>query len=455
VSPSPVAFAALLLLAPLTAVAFSMLRPAVAASTVWLFAVLFLPEKVAIDAPAIPPLDKNSIAAICVLVAGLVSAPGKLRSARPGTGFDWLAIVAMVGAFVTVLTNPEPLFYGRTHLPGLALYDAVSVVGRLILTVVVPFFVGRAMHRSADDARDLLRVLVIFTLIYTPFVLYEVRMSPQLHRIVYGFAQHSFAQTVRDGGYRPMCFMGHGLALAMFVFTGATAAWALAVARVRVLNLGGGTLALLITGLMAILRSLGALVYTVVLAPLTRFAPFWVQRFIIYALCAVIVTYPFMRATGTFPTDLLLENATSHSADRAQSLGFRFENEDLLLARAQLKPWFGWGGYGRSRVFDEYGNDISVTDGAWIIVLGDGGAVGLVSIFGLLLFPALVATRTARRLKARKDRALLLGLTWIVVVTTVDLLPNGLFSSLNHYLAGCLAGLAVGMRKPARPRAPA
>ena len=60
-------------------------------------------------------------------------------------------------------------------------------------------------------------MFVLGGLIYVPLCLFEVRMSPQLHNMVYGFAQHSFGQTVRGGGWRPMVFMQHGLAVGLFM----------------------------------------------------------------------------------------------------------------------------------------------------------------------------------------------------------------------------------------------
>ena len=36
---------------------------------------------------------------------------------------------------------------------------------------------------------------------------------------------------------------------------------------------------------------------------------------------------------------------------RADSLDYRFENDDLLIAKALQQPIFGWGGWGRNRVY--------------------------------------------------------------------------------------------------------
>jgi O-antigen ligase len=73
--------------------------------------------------------------------------------------------------------------------------------------------------------------------------------------------------------------------------------------------------------------------------------------------------------------------------ERADSLKTRFTNEDALVNKAFDRPLFGWGGWGRNRVTDRTGKDVSITDGWWVIVLGDRGLVGLVALGGLLLLP--------------------------------------------------------------------
>ena len=66
---------------------------------------------------------------------------------------------------------------------------------------------------------------------------------------------------------------------------------------------------------------------------------------------------------------------------------FQFENDDMLIAKAMQKPIFGWGGWGRNRVYDESGRDIAVTDGFWILVFGSNGYVGLMSMTLAMLLP--------------------------------------------------------------------
>src|SRR5207245_2594993 len=88
------------------------------------------------------------------------------------------------------------------------------------------------------------------------------------------------------------------------------------------------------------------------------------------------------------------------SESRASSLEFRFVQEEELLKHAAERPWFGWGRYGRNRVYKEdwqgIGVDTSVTDGRWIITFGQFGIVGFLAEFGLLAIPIF---RAARALK--------------------------------------------------------
>ena len=87
----------------------------------------------------------------------------------------------------------------------------------------------------------------------------------------------------------------------------------------------------------------------------------------------IALLYPLLRAEGLFPDKLLVGIAEQVNVERAGSLLTRFEQEQQLLDRSSERPIFGWGRFGRSRVYDEYGKDISLTDGLWIITLGSSG----------------------------------------------------------------------------------
>ena len=123
-------------------------------------------------------------------------------------------------------------------------------------------------------------------------------MSPQLHRIVYGYFPHDFFQQIREGNFRPVVFMGHGLLVSVFVATSVIAAAALWRTRDSVLRLPAAGTAAVLSGLLVLCRSLGSLVYGATAAPLARFATPRVQGLAATALAIVALIYP-VRAQPT------------------------------------------------------------------------------------------------------------------------------------------------------------
>ena len=99
----------------------------------------------------------------------------------------------------------------------------------------------------------------------------------------------------------------------------------------------------------------------------------------------------------------MLDAANSISEERAESLRVRFDNEQQLLERASQRFLFGWGRWGRSRIYDEYGKDISLTDGRWVITLGQFGVLGFLAEFGLLAFTVLRAASALRFAEYERD----------------------------------------------------
>ena len=82
----------------------------------------------------------------------------------------------------------------------------------------------RRYLNSREGLRTILEVLVIGGLAYTIPVLFEVRFSPQLHTWIYGFFPHSFAQHIREDGFRPVVFLSHGLLVGIYLCIAALAA---------------------------------------------------------------------------------------------------------------------------------------------------------------------------------------------------------------------------------------
>jgi O-antigen ligase len=130
------------------------------------------------------------------------------------------------------------------------------------------------------------------------------------------------------------------------------------------------------------------------------------------------------------------------NSHRAQSLGYRLECEELLRERAWQRPWFGWGGWNRGRVYDEYGNDLAVTDGRWIIALGDRGLVGLLALFAALLLPPLrFASLFPPWRWSEPAVAPVAAAAIAVLIFSIDSLLNAGIDHLFPFMAGGLIGL--------------
>ena len=161
--------------------------------------------------------------------------------------------------------------------------------------------------------------------------------------------------------------------------------------------------------------------------------------------------YPTLRWHGLIPTDRIAAAATGVSKDRSNSFKVRADNEAQLLAKANEQPLLGWGMYGRNRVYDNVtGKDLSITDGQWIIQFGTFGWFGYLALFGLLATCVFGAYRAVGR-QVTTSSATLGGVTLLLAVYVVDMIPNANSMALTFLLAGSIATSAVRARRP-KPR---
>jgi len=192
-------------------------------------------------------------------------------------------------------------------------------------------------------------------------------------------------------------------------------------------------------------KNFGSLILGLLGAPFILSTTRRVQIIAAGVIAAVVLIYPTMRGAGLIPTDFIHSKVEMVSAERAQSLNFRFTNEDLLLDKANRKPLFGWGGWGRSRVYDTVtGRDISTTDGLWVILIGTSGWFGYIAKFGLLCIPIIFISF---RPKAELDKVTA-GLAIVLCANLVDMMLNATLTPLTWLIAGSLAGYAE--RAPVR-----
>lgn len=436
--PNLVAYAALLVWPLVAAWLFTVMPKERAVVWAVVGSYLFLPEGTAFDFPVVPPLNKVSLPNL-VLLALVAVRPGPPLRLLPRSRVATLLLGMLIaGAFLTAMTNGDPLFFGPTVLPGLSPYDALSSVIQTLL-VVAPFFVGRSVLGSVEGHRLILRTLLAAGLFYAVLMLVEIRLSPQLHNWVYGFFPHSFDQQMREGGFRPVVFMVHGLYVAFFAMTVTVCA---AVLGKSAGPQRGGPLFAASAGMFVVLvlcKSLGSLVFAIVLLPVALLAGLRTQLRIAAAIAVVAMLYPALRGAGVVPLDTILEAARSVSTDRADSLNTRIVNEESLLDRAAERPLLGWGSWGRNQIYDPVtGDDLSITDGYWIIVIGTSGWIGYIATFGLFGWPILSVWRTSRDPPARETA----GLCLLLAINMVELLPNSTLQPWAWLIAGALLGHA-------------
>ena len=91
-------------------------------------------------------------------------------------------------------------------------------------------------------------------------------------------------------------------------------------------------------------------------------------------------------------------------------------------------------------MYDEYGRDLSVTDGRWVITIGQFGIFGFIAEFGLLSIGVLRAWIGIGLAKSKNDKILLSALSLIVAINVLDLLPNSGLTPWTWLLAGTLLG---------------
>jgi hypothetical protein len=425
-------------------------------ATVWtiLGGQLVLPVGTIIKlAPGIPQLDKTSVPSLAAILGCVLIARQRIRFFSRIGVTEALLLMLFVGPFITAALNGDVVFTGGTPLPGLTYYDSASWVESQF-TFLLPFFLGRQFLRTAEDSAEILRTLVIAGLLYSIPMLVEVRLSPQLHNWVYGYRALGdvyFSQQIRNGGYRPTVFMGHGLVVAFFTMTAVVAAAALWRTRTRVIPASPAVVTAYLGVILVLCKSLGAQLYAVVLVYLVRLATPRMQLRVAVVLATIALAYPLARMTDLIPTRLLLEWSASYSAEREESLGFRFAQEGQLLERASQRFIFGWGGYTRNHVYNiESGTDNSITDGRWIITLGNFGLFGFLAEFGLLALPVFRAARALRFAESGQDRVFLCGLTLIVAINMFDLLPNDPLTPWAWLLSGAVLGRAEALRAAIR-----
>ena len=442
---------------PVVALGLYMFLPAGRAS-IWtiLGGYLLLPVAPTFDIPGLPDLDKTiipNLAAICL--APIMARSGDFRWPR-SNALNLLMLLFVLCPFATIFTNGEPIKIGTLIQPGLGFKEGISAaVGNALQ--IVPFVLGAALLGNERGHRDLLRCFVIAALVYSLPMLEEIRLSPFLQGKIYSITSTNyFLQQMRCGGFSSLVFLGHCLMVSTFCAMALVATIGLWRARERLFTLPMALIAFYLTIVLILNKTLGAVVLVALITPLFVFMK--QRRFLLLAavMASMVVIYPLLRGADMVPLKGLNQMAAAVSQERAASFQYRVNNETLLLNRAEMKPWFGWGTYGRNRVIvaTDWGSveDVAVTDGTWIIAVGMFGWTGYIAMFGLLAYPFWRAVR----LRKHNISVITGALLAMHLLNLLDLIPNSSLKPPTWLVAGALAGMtAASLRSGARTgRAP-
>ena len=406
---------------------------------------LLLPSAFEANLPLLPPLDKDNIAGLSIVLF-LLLLRKKFKIFQPG-----LSTKLFIGYFIvigiTVELNTMPIIIGSKYLPGLTHHDTFSLIVRLII-YTMPFYLGRYFSTSLRDTELFFKIMVVMALVYTLPMLFELKMSPQLHYIAYGYQPSQFVQEMRENGYRPMVFEGHGLGLAFWMSTCVMAASALLKNKIRATILSPGALVCYLFVILIFCKTWSATVYAMLgMIFILKLRPETQVKWSLI-LAALVILYPVTKVNGILPEKEIISVISQYNPERAQSLQFRFQNENEMLAHALERPYFGWGNWGRNRIYSDWdGRDLSVVDGRWIAELGTNGWMGFIFCYLILLTPLYYAHKSFKYIKEPKDQVFFAALAVILTICVLDSIPNTGMGPIHLFLAGILLGQAEALKQ--------
>ncbi len=412
---------------------------------------LLPPPPAGFDFPLLPPLSKETIPSIVALFACFILHRDKIEIMPTHPAAKVLALAFVLSPMGTVLTNPDPVFFGQFRLPGLVFREGIAqCINQALL--LSPMILAQNFLRTDSDLRDLVFAMFIAGLFYSLPMLLEVRLSPQLNIWIYGYFQHSFEQMMRAGGFRPIVFLYHGLWAAFLALTAVLAGFTIARSDPGRRAFLWWALACYMFVVLILCKSVASLLYAIAFVPFIAFFSTRMQIRVAVVLAAIAMAYPTLKTLELLPEEQIVEMIAEYSGERAGSLNFRLQNENILIERAAERPIFGWGSWGRNQLYDEFtGERLTTTDGRWIITIGVYGWVGFLAEFGLLTLPIFLLWRRTRR-TVEVIAPWLGGVALILGINTIDMMPNATLTPMTWLFAGALLGYAERVKLAMRPK---
>lgn len=392
--------------------------------------------------PGLPEYSKSTAIALGLILGG------RLSGQRQKASFEWKLydlpmILWCLCPIATSLTNQ------------LGLYDGLADSFNQVMRWGIPYLAGRVYFNSTRNLRDICIGIIIGGLLYVPLCLYEIRMSPQLSNIFYGFFPHGWIQHVRYGGFRPIVFMQHGLMVSLWMAASSIIAfWLWRSHDIKHLK-GIPTMPFIVAALVitSVLCKSANGWFTLIVGCGCYFIHRYSKTSIPFLL--LLLTVPFyigLRSTGLISTNAIESTATYiFDTERVVSLVFRLSQEELYAIKALERPLFGWGGYGRGHPVDPYTGQYLMTtiDSLWLIVFSSKGYFGLIALFSAMLIgPWLVFRSAMNKFKdSGFSKWVPIVLSLVVIFFMIDSLFNGMINPIYIVTSGALVGWHVAENK--------
>jgi O-antigen ligase len=256
------------------------------------------------------------------------------------------------------------------------------------------------------------------------------------------------------GGFRPMVFMQHGLAVGFWMTAASLiGVWLLVTGSLRqVLGVPMMVIVpvlLVTTVLCKSVAGIGFLFGGIAVLFLIK----WTKTALpLYLLLAVAPVYMVVRASGMVDGTQLIQLATDvFGEERAQSLATRINSENALSAHALERPLFGYGRYSpNSRrplwmpTDAETGKRTAIPDGMWVLTMAQRGVLALAALTAMVLLPPLLLrTRVGPQWWAHPMAAPAAACAVLLTLHMADNLLNAMVNPLFICIMGGLAGLGT------------
>lgn len=369
-------------------------------------------------------IDKYMACHLAVLIGTIMFCPHVLSRFKFGL-IDAIFGIMLAGIFASALVNRGDAKTGVA--------DAVSN----LLGFYPAIIFARMYVTNLSELNTVMRTIIGGAVVYGLIVLIEVRFSPQIHRLMYGYFQHSFSQFVRYGFFRPAGMLRHAIELAFFMGTALVMAAGLSYRRMfpplwgmfpgwMVVGWLGLTLAATFTvsGYLAFFAGAGVLV----MLQMTR------KRAWLLALPSLALLWMVLRYFGEIDANSIIRLASMVNKERGESLSYRLSAEAYYLFEGNLNPIIG-GGTGI------VGNGKPAVDAFWLVQIGFYGWLGLLCWLALWMSGIVVLYRKWNFLGSA-ERYFCSVACAAVAPMFIDFLFNGFPS---HFLMITTTGVATAV----------